>query len=76
MFAASGQSNVFHLTQARTTVCGLRVSPAVREKRFGSRLHLLFSKPSDGRLCKSCLRISNGELARARGDGANLSRTP
>jgi hypothetical protein len=60
MFAASGQSNVFHFTEGggRTTVCGLRVSPAVREKRFGSRLHLILSEPPDGRLCKNCLRIS------------------
>jgi hypothetical protein len=65
MFAASGHSDIFHLAEAgnRTTVCGLRVSRVVWEKRLGSRLHLIMSKPSDSRLCKNCLRISHGELA-------------
>jgi hypothetical protein len=63
MFAASGQSNIFHFTEVRdrTTVCGLRVSRVVREKGFGSRLHLITTKPADGRVCKNCLRISEGD---------------
>ena len=74
MFAASGQSSIFHLTEgrARTTVCGLRMSPVVRERGFGSRLHLIKAEPSDGQLCKNCLSISQRELAAAGREGKTL----
>jgi hypothetical protein len=60
MFAASADSSIYHLmeTTSRTTVCGLSVSRIVRAKRFGSRLHLVLTKPADCRPCKNCLRIS------------------
>lgn len=59
MFAASTQSNVFHLLQPNheRTLCGLRVSSLTRLKRGYDRLHLIRSQPTGYSECKHCLRM-------------------
>jgi hypothetical protein len=64
MFAGSVQSSVCHLLEeggGSNTVCGLRVSTYISSLPQGGRLHLLTSQPSNGRLCRHCIRIKEGE---------------
>ena len=49
------------ILQSRQTVCGLKVSSIVRAHRARSPLHLIDTKPPDCRMCKHCLRISQGK---------------
>ncbi len=58
MFAGSIQSTVCHLIEidARTTICGLKVSTFISSRPSGGRLHLLTSKP-ECPVCKHCSRI-------------------